>query len=77
MAFVGQAVIEDHLDGDYTRIQRLAVRFAKPVLPGDVLTTRAWLKDEEDGIQTLSLLTLNQDGAPVITNGIAEVRTSS
>jgi hypothetical protein len=42
-----------------------------------VLTTRGWLKDEENGVQTLSLLTLNQNGEPVITNGIAEVRTSA
>ncbi len=77
LAFVGQAVIEDHLDGDYTRVQRLACRFARPVLPGDVLTTRGWLQGEENGVQTLSLLTLNQNNDPVITNGIAEVRTSA
>jgi len=77
MAFVGQAVIEDHLGGDASRVQRLACRFARPVLPGDVLTTRGWLKEEENGVQTLSLLTLNQNGDPVITNGIAEVRTSA
>ncbi|MEE2750270.1 MAG: SDR family NAD(P)-dependent oxidoreductase [Myxococcota bacterium] len=74
MAFVGQAVVEDYLGGDYGRLKRLAVRFAKPVLPGDTLTTQAWLKDSENGVQTLSILTTNQNGDPVITRALAEVR---
>ena len=73
MAFVGQAVIEDYLDGDFTRLQRLQVRFARPVLPGDVLTTRGWLKEDEEGRHVLSLLTTNQKEEPVITRALAEV----
>ena len=73
MAFVGQAVIEDYLDGDYTRLQRLQVRFARPVLPGDVLTTRGWLQEDEEGRHVLALLTTNQKEEPVITRARAVV----
>ena len=42
MAFTSWAVLTELADGDVTRLTRLAVRFAKPVLPGQDLSTQLW-----------------------------------
>ena len=42
MAFAQKAVVDELLKGDALRLGRLAVRFAKPVLMGDKLTTEGW-----------------------------------
>ncbi|MFD0807600.1 MaoC/PaaZ C-terminal domain-containing protein [Nocardioides caeni] len=42
MAFTSWAALEQYAEGDVTRLKRLAVRFAKPVLPGQDITTRFW-----------------------------------
>ncbi|MBI4566469.1 MAG: SDR family NAD(P)-dependent oxidoreductase [Planctomycetes bacterium] len=69
MAFAGQAVVEEALGGDATRLEELSVRFRKPVLPGDRLTTRGAFLDRT----MLSFVTVNQDGVEVIANGQARV----
>ena len=74
MAFACKSIVGSYLEGDVTRLARLRARFSKPVLPGWTLTTRAWLIDETNGTLTLGYETINQDGVPVITNGLAEVR---
>lgn len=70
MAFAAKAVVDGLCDGDPGRLARLAVRFSRTVLPGDVLTTRAWRL--EDG--ALGLEVRNQRDEPVITNGRVELR---
>nr|WP_278259540.1 MaoC/PaaZ C-terminal domain-containing protein [Nocardioides convexus] len=42
MAFTSWAALEQFAGGDVTRLRRLAVRFARPVLPGQDITTRFW-----------------------------------
>ncbi len=78
MAFTSRAIVQETCAGDPTRLKRLAVRFSKPVLPGDELETAAWKLGPADGDDRLryGYETTNQAGAPVITNGLAEVRTS-
>ncbi len=73
MAFTSQAIIRNACDGDPTRLKRLAVRFAKPVLPKNVLTTSAWTGETKDGLTTVDFEMKNQDDVPVIVNGVAEV----
>ena len=68
MAFAGQAVVEEHLGGDVSRLRRLKVRFDAPVLPGQRLTTRGWSGD--GGVE---FTVTNEGGQSVITKGIAEV----
>ena len=68
MAFTSQAVIRGLAEGDPARLRRLAVRFSKPVLPGDELTTRIWKAGDAFEFETA-----NQEGALVITNGLAEL----
>jgi acyl dehydratase len=41
-AFTSWAVLTELADGDVSRLKRLAVSFAKPVLPGQDLTTTLW-----------------------------------
>jgi acyl dehydratase len=41
-AFTSWAVLTGVADGDSTRLKRHAVRFAKPVLPGQDITTSIW-----------------------------------
>jgi acyl dehydratase len=42
MAFTSWAVLTEVADGRTERLKRLAVRFSKPVLPGQDITTRIW-----------------------------------
>ncbi|AHH95530.1 MaoC/PaaZ C-terminal domain-containing protein [Kutzneria albida] len=42
MAFTSWAVLTELADGQVERLRRLAVRFAKPVFPGQDITTRLW-----------------------------------
>jgi acyl dehydratase len=73
MAFASQAFVNEACAGDPRRLKRFAVRFSKPVLPGDRLETRAWRQATEDGTQRFGFEVVNQEGIQVITNGLAEV----
>ncbi|MDX6658774.1 MAG: hypothetical protein QOH62_3567 [Solirubrobacteraceae bacterium] len=42
LAFTAWAILEEVGSGDVGRLRRLAVRFAKPVLPGQDIRTRVW-----------------------------------
>lgn len=72
MAFASQPVVNELCEGDSRRLMRLKGRFSNVVYPGDTLTTLVW-RCEED----LSFETTNQDGVPVIKDGLAELRPFS
>jgi len=42
LAFTSRAVIDGVANGEPERLKRLAVRFALPVVPGELITTRIW-----------------------------------
>jgi acyl dehydratase len=69
MAFCSRAVIEEVAGGDPTRLQRLAVRFSRPVLPGQEITTRIF----DAGSGRYGFETVNPDGEAVVKDGLAEV----
>jgi acyl dehydratase len=69
MAFCSRAVIEEVAGGDPTRLQRLAVRFSRPVLPGQEITTRIFAA----GSGRYGFETVNPDGEAVVKDGLAEV----
>lgn len=74
MAFCFKAVQDSFCEKDPLRVRRLRVRFAKPVLPLDTVTTRAWVEKEKEGdITVLGFEAVNQQGDVVIKNGMAEV----
>jgi acyl dehydratase len=73
MAFTSWAVLEGVGGGDTDRLRRLAVRFSKPVLPGEEITTRIWKVAEGDGATTYGFETTNPAGEVVIKDGLAEI----
>ena len=73
MAFTSWAAIESLGGGDPARLKRLAVRFSKPVLPGQTITTRFWNCGAPAGAVAYAFETGNPDGDVVIKDGLAEL----
>jgi acyl dehydratase len=69
MAFTSVALIQHACPEDPTRLTRLAVRFAKPVQPGQTVITRIW------NTGAYAFETQSDDGATVIKDGLAEIRS--
>jgi acyl dehydratase len=74
MAIATKAAVNGLAGGDPTRVTRVAVRFSRPVLPGQELTTRLWPETEGEGPDRFGFATLNPDGKAVINNGQVEIR---
>jgi acyl dehydratase len=72
MAFTSWAVLTEVVGGDSARLRRLAVRFAKPVLPGQDITTTIWRVGTADGVTTYQFETSVGDQV-VVKDGLAEV----
>lgn len=58
--------------GDSTRLKRLAVRFSKPGIPGDVMTTSIWRAADVEGRSSYSFESINSAGEFLIRDGLAE-----
>jgi acyl dehydratase len=69
MAFTSVAAIQHGCPDDPTRLRRLAVRFAKPITPGQTITTRLW----DAGHGALAYETTADSGDVVIKDGLAEI----
>ena len=69
MAFTGRAVVEAAGGARQPAVRRLAVRFARPVFPGNVLTTKV----RHVGSNVFAFETLNEAGEVVIKDGLAEL----
>jgi len=70
MAFAQRDLVARYAPGEPQRLAELAVRFAKPVFPGDTLTLEVW--EGDDGAVTFQ--TRDGKGKPVITGGRARIR---
>jgi acyl dehydratase len=73
MAFTSKVVIDQLCGGDPTRLKRLRVRFSRPVLPGQTITTKLWAEGERDGRKIFAYETFNPEGQAVIKGGVAEI----
>jgi acyl dehydratase len=73
MAFTSWAAIGELAAGEPKLLKRLAVRFSKPVLPGETITTRFWTVGERDGKTAYAFETVNPAGEAVIKDGVAEI----
>jgi len=62
--FTGRALLHNLCDGDPARFRSMAVRFSKPVLPGDTLSVSMWVEGNEARFQTRT-----QNGDVVIDQG--------
>ncbi|MHA1169707.1 MAG: MaoC/PaaZ C-terminal domain-containing protein [Candidatus Hodarchaeales archaeon] len=74
LAFATQAVVDELVDGDPTRVIKVKTRFSKPVYMLDILTTQAWMIEETDMTKKIGFETKNQDGLPVLTLGEIELK---
>ena len=72
MAMTSQAVIAMAAGGDPARLRRLAVRFSRPVFPGNDVVTSLF-DAGADGERHLYAFEAHSDGQLVISNGRAEV----
>lgn len=72
MAFTSWAVLTELGDSDVNRLKRFAVRFSKPVLPGDEIETRVWKKAHANGVASYAFETARGPDF-VITDGLAEI----
>lgn len=70
MALAGKAVTDVLAAGDPRFLRRLSVRFARPVLNGSTLTVKGWRKRH-----SADFIVVDEQGNPVITSGVAEVRS--
>ncbi len=69
MAFTSVVVIQHACPDDPTRLRRLAVRFARPVRPGQTITTSLW----QAGGGSFAYETTSDSGDTVIKDGIGVV----
>jgi acyl dehydratase len=76
MAFTSVAAVQELCDGDSTKLRRLAVRFSRPVLPGQQITTQFWAAGVADGHPVFGYETRNGDGDVVIKDGLVEIAGS-
>ena len=75
MAFTSKVIIDKVCGGDPTKLKRLRVRFSRPVLPGQIITTKVWLDGERDSRKIYAFETYNPEGRAVIRGGLAEIAT--
>lgn len=73
MAFTSKVAIDKLCGGDPGRLRRLAVRFSRPVRPGETITTKAWRDGQHDSRATFAFATFNANDQAVIKGGIAEI----
>lgn len=73
MAFTSWAAVQAVAGGDPTRLRRLAVRFSRPVLPGQTIVTTFWAATTRDGVAGYGFETRTSEGDIVIKDGLVEV----
>ncbi len=76
MAMTSQAVIKSVAGGDPARLKRLAVRFSKPVFPGNDVVTTIYDAGARDGRHVYAF-EATSNGDTVIKDGLAEVAEGS
>lgn len=69
MAIAAGALVRGPCGGDPARLKSMRVRFARPVLPGQELTTRVWAAGESANV----FETVNPRGSQVLSDGLATI----
>ncbi|MDR7554502.1 MAG: MaoC/PaaZ C-terminal domain-containing protein [Armatimonadota bacterium] len=75
LGVASRLVVAHACAGDSTRLARLAVRFARPVLPGQEITVRLWAAGRQGDRAVYAFDARNPAGKVVLQDGLAEVRT--
>ena len=71
MAFVSKALVDELAGGDPTRLARMSLRFAQPVIPGEKIETTVWADDAPGRFR---FETVDPRRSPVVSQGLAEIR---
>ena len=73
MALASQAIVDGLLEGDPTRLKSMSVRFSRPVLLNQTLTTEVYDAGESNkGLKVVHFETRDENEFPVLTQGTAE-----
>jgi acyl dehydratase len=75
MAFAARAVVQACCSDDSRRLKRIGVRFTRPVVPDQEITTRIYRAGEAGERQIYGFEVDDASGEGVIRRGIAEVST--
>lgn len=76
MALASQAIVDGLLDGDPTRLKNMSVRFSRPVLLDQKLTTEVYEGPiEKGGKHVVHFETHDENNVPVLVLGRAEFTT--
>jgi acyl dehydratase len=70
MAIASQAIVDELLNGNPSRLKFMKVRFSKPVFMGQELATEIYESETEGPV--VHFETKDSKGIPVLTHGIAE-----
>lgn len=73
MAMAVKGAVDEFAGGDPGRVKRVAVRFSKPVFPGQELTTKFWKEGTGTGTTIYGFETYNPEGAAAIKNATIEI----
>ena len=72
MAFASQAIVDELLDGNSSRLRHMKVRFSNPVFMDDALTTEIYDVGIYEGeLKEVSFQTKNASDIPVLIHGLA------
>ena len=74
MAFVSRALVDTLAGRDPTRLARMSLRFAQPVIPGEKLETSIWAAETAGSFQ---FETVGPRQDPVVSQGLAEIRSEA
>ena len=75
MAFAAQTIVDEVLEGDPSRLEYMKVRFSKPVLMTDKVTTTVFdLGVNNEGQHEVAFESKNTAGDLVIKNGVARFK---
>ncbi len=73
MAFASQVIVDELLDGDPHQLKNMEVRFSKPLLMDQILTTEVYDAGmNDDGTHVVHFESRDANDVPVLVRGVAE-----
>ena len=74
MAFASQVLVDELVNGDPSRLKSMEVRFSKPLLMDQILTTEVYEAEiKDDGTHVVHFESRDAKDVPVLVRGVAEM----